>query len=66
MPQRNEPDSGPRPTNPIRVVIADDSYLIREALELILGGVDGIVVVRAARDLESLRTAIQRSGPTRC
>ena len=63
MQRRTEPDSGSRRTNPIRVVIADDSYLIREALELILGGLDGIVVVRAARDLESLRTAIQEERP---
>src|ERR1700746_3576420 len=61
--RRHEPDSGLERKSPIRVVIADDAYLIREALELILAGVDGIEVVRAARDLGSLRNAIREELP---
>lgn len=44
-------------------MIADDAYLIREALERILAGVEGIDVVGTARDLESLRTAIREQLP---
>jgi DNA-binding NarL/FixJ family response regulator len=44
-------------------VIADDAYLIREAVELILGSIDGIAVARAAHDLESLRVAIEEERP---
>ena len=47
----------------IRIVIADDSYLIREALERIVDRIDGVEVVRTATDLESLRTAIQEEVP---
>lgn len=61
--RRDEPDSVPQRKDPIRVVIADDAYLIREALGLILAGVDGIVLVRAARDLASLRKAIREELP---
>jgi DNA-binding NarL/FixJ family response regulator len=62
-PRRDGPDSDSERPSPIRVVIADDAYLIREALARILGGIDGIVVVRAARDLDSLRTAIRDELP---
>jgi DNA-binding NarL/FixJ family response regulator len=48
---------------PIRVVVADDTYLVREALEQILGSVDGIEVVASAHDLDSLTAAIERERP---
>jgi DNA-binding NarL/FixJ family response regulator len=47
----------------IRVVIADDAYLVREALERILGSVEGIEVVASAHDLDSLIAAIERERP---
>ncbi len=52
-------ESGP----PIRVVVADDTYLVREALERILDGVEGIEVVASAHDLESLIAAVERERP---
>jgi DNA-binding NarL/FixJ family response regulator len=48
---------------PIRVVIADDTYLIRQALERILASVDGIEVVRSAADRDSLMAAIEEEWP---
>jgi DNA-binding NarL/FixJ family response regulator len=44
-------------------VIADDSYLMREALEQILDGVDGIERVGSAADQGSLIAAIERTRP---
>src|SRR5262249_38601 len=48
---------------PIRVVVADDTYLVRAALEQILGSADGIEVVASAHDLDSLTAAIERERP---
>ena len=59
QPLREGPPSG----TPIRVVIADDTYLIREALEQILSSVDGIEVVASAADRESLTAAIEEERP---
>jgi DNA-binding NarL/FixJ family response regulator len=53
----------PRPTRPIRVVIADDAYLMREGLRRILGDCDGVEVVRTVDDLDSLRTAVREERP---
>jgi DNA-binding NarL/FixJ family response regulator len=47
----------------IRVVLADDSYLVREALEHVLAGADGIEVVASCRDQDSLRRAIEAERP---
>jgi DNA-binding NarL/FixJ family response regulator len=49
--------------NGIRVVLADDSYLVREALEHVLVGSDGIEVVAACEDLDSLMAAIEAERP---
>ena len=43
---------------PIRVVIAEDSYLVREALEQILARADGVEVVRSCGDRDSLLAAV--------
>jgi DNA-binding NarL/FixJ family response regulator len=48
---------------PIRVVVADDSYLVREALERVLAGADGIAVVASCDDLDSLNGAIETERP---
>jgi DNA-binding NarL/FixJ family response regulator len=47
----------------IRVVLADDSYLVREALLRILEAADGIEVVATCRDRDSLLRAIQSEHP---
>ena len=64
---RAEPQlvEAPGPRTPIRVVIADDAYLMRRALEQVLDGVDEIEVVGAAADRGSLAPPSSRPGPTR-
>jgi DNA-binding NarL/FixJ family response regulator len=47
----------------IRVVIAEDAYLVREALLQILARVEGIEVVRTCQDRDSLLTAISEERP---
>jgi DNA-binding NarL/FixJ family response regulator len=52
------------PSEPaIRVVIADDSYLVREALEHMLATADGIELVASCRDRGSLTEAIATEHP---
>jgi DNA-binding NarL/FixJ family response regulator len=46
-----------------RVVIADDSYLTREAVAHVLAGVDDIDVVAVCDDRDSLLAAISRERP---
>ncbi|HKR98880.1 MAG TPA: response regulator transcription factor [Candidatus Dormibacteraeota bacterium] len=48
---------------PIRVVIAEDSYLVREALEQILARADGVEVVRSCGDRDSLLAAVAEERP---
>jgi DNA-binding NarL/FixJ family response regulator len=48
---------------PIRVVIAEDAYLVREAVELILEGAPQIEVVRACEDGTSLLAAVEEEQP---
>jgi DNA-binding NarL/FixJ family response regulator len=47
----------------IRVVIAEDAYLVREAVELILEGAPQIEVVRACEDGTSLLEAVEEELP---
>jgi DNA-binding NarL/FixJ family response regulator len=47
----------------IRLVIADDSYLVREALEQILARQEGIEVVRSCKDHDSLLAALEQERP---
>jgi DNA-binding NarL/FixJ family response regulator len=47
----------------IRVVLADDSYLVREALEHVLVASDAIEVVAACDDFDSLSAAIDAEQP---
>jgi DNA-binding NarL/FixJ family response regulator len=56
-------DPGLRPAGPIRVVIADDAYLIREALQSILADAEGVEVVRTVGDLNALRAAVREERP---
>jgi len=48
---------------PIRVVIAEDAYLVREAIGLILAGTDEVEVVRAVDDGTTLLAAVEEERP---
>jgi DNA-binding NarL/FixJ family response regulator len=50
-------------TAPVRLVIGEDAYLVREALTEILDKVDGIDVVRSCEDRDALVTAISEEHP---
>lgn len=47
----------------IRVVLAEDSLLVREGLQQLLEGAAGVEVVGACADLESLLETIERERP---
>jgi DNA-binding NarL/FixJ family response regulator len=48
---------------PIRVVVADDSYIVREGVRELLRAVDDIEVVATCSDLESLKSAVETERP---
>ena len=52
-----------RDGGPIRVVLADDSYLVREALEHVLAEADQVEVVASCGDRDSLLKAIDAELP---
>jgi len=56
-------DAGAGDTPPIRVALADDSLLVREALERILEREDGIELVASCPDRGSLLAAVERERP---
>jgi len=47
----------------IRVILADDSYLVREALDHVLALADGVEVVARCDSLDSLEAAIEAERP---
>jgi DNA-binding NarL/FixJ family response regulator len=47
----------------LRVVLADDSYLVREALTHVLEAADGIEVVATCRDLDTVLLAVEAELP---
>jgi DNA-binding NarL/FixJ family response regulator len=47
----------------LRVVLADDSYLVREAIAHLLADVPGVDVVAVCADVDSLRLAIEAERP---
>jgi len=47
----------------VRVALADDSYLVREALAHVLDGVGGVEVVAMCADRDSLLRAIEEARP---
>jgi DNA-binding NarL/FixJ family response regulator len=47
----------------LRVVLADDSYLVREALEHVLAEAPGVEVVAACVDRDSLLAAVEAEQP---
>jgi DNA-binding NarL/FixJ family response regulator len=59
--EQKAPDSAG--LRPIRVVIAEDAYLVREAIELILAGAPQIDVARACEDGTSLLEAVEEERP---
>src|SRR3954464_8088688 len=48
---------------PIRVVLADDSYLVREALAHVLAVAEGIDIVASCRDRDSLLRTVEADPP---
>jgi len=48
---------------PIRVVLADDSFIVREGVRELLQSVDEIALVATCSDLASLQAAIDREHP---
>ena len=48
---------------PIRVVLADDHYLVREALRGLLDAEPGIEVAAVCHDLNSLLAAVEHQRP---
>jgi DNA-binding NarL/FixJ family response regulator len=51
------------PDGPIRVIYADDSFLMREALEAVLDRLHGVEVVAACRDGDALLAAVDEQRP---
>lgn len=47
----------------LRVVVADDSYLIREAVTRVVEDEPGLAVVGVAGDLEALLDTVAQHGP---
>ena len=56
-------EEGGQSRNRIRVVIGEDAFLMREALERIVGGFDHIDTVAFCGDRDSLTAAIKRERP---
>jgi DNA-binding NarL/FixJ family response regulator len=56
-------DRSPRDPPRIRVALADDSYLVREALTRVLGEADEVDVVATCRDRDSLLRAVDAELP---
>jgi DNA-binding NarL/FixJ family response regulator len=57
------PDGGTKHRDLIRVVIGEDTFLMREALERIMSGFDDIEAVAFCGDRGSLTAAIERERP---
>jgi len=48
---------------PIRIVFAEDNYLVREGVVRLLDGVDDVEVVAVCDDARSLRAAVEETEP---
>lgn len=48
---------------PIRIVIAEDSYLVREGVIRLLDAQDGVEVIASCGDLDSLLASVERDRP---
>jgi DNA-binding NarL/FixJ family response regulator len=47
----------------VRVVLADDSFIVREGVEQMLAAADGVEIVESCEDLPSLAAAVERHSP---
>ena len=47
----------------IRVVVGEDSFLVREGIASVVSRLDGIELVETAADLDGLRASVERVGP---
>ena len=65
QPQRRGAQSRAQPDGPrrIKLLIADDAYLVREALEHILGRINQVEIVAVCEDLDSVLAAIAQEVP---
>jgi DNA-binding NarL/FixJ family response regulator len=54
---------GTEPPGATRVAVADDSYLVRQAMRQVLDGADGIEVVAVCEDGDALMDAVDRLLP---
>jgi DNA-binding NarL/FixJ family response regulator len=64
QPVVQQQQDGEAPTSTrIRVVIAEGAYLMREALDRVVGGLEGIEVVGFCSDRDSLMQAVERERP---
>jgi DNA-binding NarL/FixJ family response regulator len=52
------------PDGPIRVVYADDSFLMRQALEAVLERLEGVEVVAGCADGDAVLAAVEEQRPT--
>ncbi|MET0604715.1 MAG: response regulator [Baekduia sp.] len=57
------PDTSDAPSRTIRVVIADDSYLARQALEHVLAAADGIEIVASCQNRDGLMLTVEAERP---
>lgn len=60
---RHAPNRAPDPANPIRVAVADDSFLVRAALAEVLAQLDGVELVAAVGDGDALLAAVEETAP---
>ena len=51
---------------PLRVVFADDNYLVREGVSALLGEAEDIDLLESVADPASLLKAVAEHRPTRC
>src|SRR4051812_16058877 len=54
---------GPPMSAPLRVVFADDNYLVREGVGSLLGEIDGIELVQTVSDPQALLDAVTEHQP---
>jgi DNA-binding NarL/FixJ family response regulator len=52
-----------QPSDLIRVVLADDSFLAREGLERVLGSIEDVDLVATCADLDELRSTVEQAKP---
>src|SRR3954452_16458293 len=56
-------DYGPHMSAPLRVVFADDNYLVREGVGALLAEIDGIEVIETVADPQALLKAVAEHQP---